>query len=390
MISVAEAFTHLEALIPCMEHETVPLRAAHGRVLAADVTAQRAQPPFDGSAMDGYAMRSADARPGATAKVIGESQAGSRFAGRVGAGEAVRIFTGAPVPEGTDRIVLQEDVDRDGDQITLRDSLDQGPHIRRKGIDFDIGSILTAPRVITPRLIGLLGAMNVAHVTVARRPVIGLIATGDELVMPGETPGPDQIVSSNSLALAALIEAAGAVPRILPIARDTRDSTIAALKLAQDCDMVVTIGGASVGDHDLVASSGKEIGLTLDFYKIAMRPGKPLMAGRLNNTPMLGLPGNPVSAMICAELFLIPLIHASLGLPFAPRDRQTAKLGAALPANGPREHYMRARLTGTTVSPMSNQDSSLLSILSEANALIVRPPHDPAQPAGAPVQIIGL
>jgi molybdopterin molybdotransferase len=390
MISVAEAFTHLSALVPTVKTETISLRAAHNRVLASDVIAKRAQPPFDGSAMDGYAMRIADAKPGATATVVGESQAGARFVGTVGAGQAVRIFTGAPVPDGADRIVLQEDVNREADKITLRDTLDQGPHIRLKGIDFDVGDALSAPRWITPRLIGLLGAMNVAQVTVARRPTIALIATGDELVMPGEKPGPDQIVSSNSLALAALIEAAGAKARILPIARDTHDSTIAALTLAQDCDMIVTIGGASVGDHDLVASSGKSIGLALDFYKIAMRPGKPLMAGRLNDTPMLGLPGNPVSAMICAELFLVPLIHAALGLPFKPRDRETATLGQALPANGPREHYMRARRAGTSVSPMGNQDSSLLSILSEADALIVRPPHDPARQAGDSIEIIGL
>lgn len=390
MISVEDAFAKLQGLVLPVEPEVVPLRNASGRVLVGDAIANRAQPPFDASAMDGYAMRRIDAVPGATATVIGASQAGARFEGVLSAGQAVRIFTGAPVPAGADRIVLQEDVTRTEDLITLRDTLDTGPHIRKAGIDFDIGDVLTAPKRITPRLVGLLGAMNIAHVTVARRPTIALIATGDELVMPGETPGPDQIVSSNSLALAALIENAGGIARIMPIARDTHESTIAALTLAQKCDMAVTIGGASVGDHDLVAKSGKAIGLTLDFYKIAMRPGKPLMAGRLNETPMMGLPGNPVSAMVCAELFLIPLIKSSLGLPFQQRMRVEAKLSHPLNKNGPREHYMRAQTHGGSVRQMSNQDSSLLSILSQSDALIVRPPNDPARAAGETVDIIRL
>jgi molybdopterin molybdotransferase len=249
---------------------------------------------------------------------------------------------------------------------------------------------MNAPRRLGPTDIALLAAMNVAHVPVTRRPAVAILATGDELVAPGEIPGPDQIIASNSYGLAALLEAAGAEARLLPIARDTAASLRTAFDLAQGADLIVTIGGASVGDHDLVGPVAAELGMEQRFYKVAMRPGKPLMAGRLNGVPMVGLPGNPVSAMVCGTVFLAPMIRAMLGLGRQPAPRRTASLAVALGPNGPREHYMRARLTDTGILPFERQDSSLLTVLAGADALMVRPPHDLAQDRGATVEYIDL
>ncbi|MFP7571479.1 gephyrin-like molybdotransferase Glp [Marivita sp. S2033] len=386
MISVSEALDQLFALTTALEPETVPLLQAHGRVLASDVAATRDQPPFDGSAMDGYAVTQAS--PGLRLRVIGEAAAGHRFDGSVGDGDAVRIFTGAPVPAGAQRVVIQEDVERDGDWITLRETLDASSHIRPAGGDFRVGDTVSAGRLIGPNDIALMAAMNIALVPVTRRPVVALISTGDELVMPGESPGPDQIIASNTLGLHALMRDLCAEPRLLPIARDNEASLNTAFDLARGADLIVTIGGASVGDHDVVANLAPQLGFEQSFYKVAMRPGKPLMAGRFGTAMMIGLPGNPVSAMVCGHVFLAPVIRAMLGLSARPAPRLTAPLAKPLPANGSREHYMRARLTDGALLAFGSQDSSLLGILSDADALIVRPPDDGARDVGDTVDYI--
>lgn len=391
MISVAEALERLFALVTPIGPETVPLARAGGRVLAADAIARRTQPPFAASAMDGYAVRASEAVAGTTLAVVGEAAAGRRHAGALPARAAIRIFTGAPVPEGADAILIQEDARREGDSITVAEAPTAGEHIRPAGGDFATGDRVEAPRRLTPRDVALLAAMNLPEVRVSRRPRVALIATGDELVLPGETPGPDQIVSSNNYGLAAMLEAIGAEPVLCPIARDNRASLMAALEPARDADFVVTLGGASVGEHDLVASIFGEAGLALDFWKVRMRPGKPLMAGRLGGAVMLGLPGNPVSAIVCGEIFLRPAVEAAMGLPARPRTTRPARLAHGLGANGPREHYMRAA-TGVDgrVTVFGNQDSSLLGVLARADALVVRAPGAPMLDGGAEVPAILL
>ncbi len=388
MISVDEALQALFSLLPEMEIETVPLPEASGRVLVRDAVADRDQPPFAASAMDGYAVQETSALPGASFDVIGEAAAGHRFAGTVGAGQAVRIFTGAPVPDNATRVIIQEDVTREGDHITLGAELDSKFHIRPAGSDFRAGDKLNAPRLLRPSDIALLASMNVAEVPVARRPDVALISTGDELVMPGEIPGPDQIIASNTFGLKAHLEMIGARARILPIARDSRPLLEAAFDLAKDADLIVTIGGASVGDHDLVGDVAADLGMDRAFYKIAMRPGKPLMAGRLGDAMMVGLPGNPVSAMVCGHVFLAPVIRAMLGLGMSPAPRQTARLGADLPANGPREHYMRAVVRDGVITAETRQDSALLTVLANANALLLRPAGDTSRQAGSVVSYL--
>jgi len=394
MISVAQALDLVTGLFSPLEVETVPLREAAGRVLAENVIAKRDQPPFAASSMDGYAVISAEVAVGATFTVIGESAAGSRFTGCVNPGETVRIFTGAPMPEGADRVIIQEDVTRDKNVITISEGHDTSTYIRAEGFDFKQGFTLDAPRRLSPNDIALLAAMNCAEVPVRRQPVIALVATGDELVTPGETPGQDQIISSNNYATAALLEAHGAKTRILPIARDTEESLTLALRLCAGADLIVTLGGASVGDHDIVQSVATSMGLKTTFYKVAMRPGKPLMAGRLNETPMVGLPGNPVSSMACSHIFLRPAVNKMLGLDSHALNRELAQIGSDLGPNGGREHYMRAQLSveygRLTVHPEKRQDSALLSVLARSNAFLVRPPNDPARKAGDMVEVIRL
>ena len=386
MISVSDALSHLFDLVTATEVEAVPLRQAAGRVLARDVVATRTQPPFAASSMDGYALRQTEVEPDAMFKVIGEAAAGHRFDGVVKAGQAVRIFTGAPVPEGADFVVIQEDTTRRGDLIMLGHDIGPKTNIRPAGGDFHAGDTLDAPRLLRPADIALLASMNVATVPVYAKPRVAIIATGDELVQPGEVPNPDQIIASNTYGLAALLEQHGAQCRMIPIARDTVPSLTQAFIMAQDADLIITIGGASVGDHDLVAPVAAPMGMEQSFYKVAMRPGKPLMAGRLRDVPMIGLPGNPVSAMVCGTVFVVPVLRKMLGLPAAPAARVDLPLGVDLPANGPREHYMRAMVRDGAVLPEDNQDSSLLGILSRADVLMVRPPHDGARAAG---EIIG-
>jgi len=390
MIPVAQALEHLFALTQLMEIEEVPLRAAAGRVLAREVTAQRTQPPFAASSMDGYALRRAEVEPDAMLKVVGEAAAGHRFTGTLRAGQAVRIFTGAPVPEGADFVVIQEDVTRRGDLITLGHTIGEKDNIRPAGGDFIAGQPLAAPRLLRPADIALLAAMNIAQVPVYRKPVVAILATGDELVQPGETPGPDQIIASNTYGLAAQLEAIGAQVRLMPIAGDTEAALMRSLTLAEGADLIVTIGGASVGDHDLVAPVAARMGMAQSFYKVAMRPGKPLMAGRLGGAAMVGLPGNPVSAMVCGTVFVAPMIRAMLGLGHHPAPRRAVPLGRDMAANGPREHYMRATLTDWAVMPENRQDSSLLSVLAAANVLLVRAPDEPPQPAGSMVEVIDI
>ena len=332
------------------------------------------------------------AAAGAALRVVGEVPAGGAFDGAIGAGEAVRIFTGAPLPEGADAILIQEDAERSGDVAVVREAPTTGLYVRGAGIDFRAGSRIEAPRRLTAAEIALAAAMNAPFLEVRKRPVVSLIATGDELVSPGERPGANQIISSNNYGLAAILEACGARAEIQPIARDDAASLKAALDRAAEADLIVTLGGASVGDYDLVQSVFGEEGLDLAFYKVAMRPGKPLMAGRVRDKPMVGLPGNPVSSLVLGHLLLRPAVDALLGLDAAALPREIVTLGEPLGPNGPREHYMRARLERVGGDPVAfafpNQDSSLLSVLAAANALIVRPPNAPPASVGEKIEAI--
>lgn len=396
MISVEDALAQCLSLVRPLDCEAVALEAALGRVLAEDIIAPRDQPPFIASAMDGYAITDQDHQIGTELDVIGEAPAGRAWGGRLAAGQALRIFTGAPLPEGAMRVVIQEDVTRLDDGARIRiNATDPTRNIRPAGADFKAGFRMTAPRRLLPNDILLAAAMNHPKLVVRRRPQIALIATGDELVPPGGTPRPDQIIAANTYGLAALVEAQGAQARLLPIARDDAGHLGAIFDMAQGADLIVTIGGASVGDHDLVAQVARARGLDPAFHKIAMRPGKPLMAGRMGQSAFLGLPGNPVSAMVCAHLFLVPMIAACLGLPPPPSATGQARLGVDLPQNGPRAHYMRATLAETgaalpVITPFPNQDSALVSVLAQAGALLIRPPHDGAKTAGAVMEYLKL
>lgn len=389
MISVEEALEAVLSLAAPLGAEAVPLRRAGGRVLAEPVVAGHDQPPFAASAMDGYAVRPEDARPGAALRLVGEAAAGRPFAGRVEPGTAVRILTGAPVPEGAGRVVIQEEARREGGRVTLAGALGEGANIRPAGGDFRAGARIEAPAWMTPERVALAAAMGCAEPAVARRPAVALLATGDELVPPGEPLGEGQIVASNAYGLAAMVEAEGGEARLLPIARDDRASLEAAFALAQGADLLVTIGGASVGDHDLVAPVAASLGVEMAFHKVAMRPGKPLMAGRLGRLALLGVPGNPVSAMVCGRVFMVPMIRRMLGLD--PTARTLAlPLAEPLGPNGPRRHYMRARRVGGGVAASERQDSALLSVLALSDLLLVRPPHDPGRGAGERVECLPL
>jgi molybdopterin molybdotransferase len=396
MISVEEARSRiLDALRPTPA-EVVALAEAWNRVTAAPVVARLTQPPADVSAMDGYALRAADGALGAVLTVIGTAPAGHPFAGHVGLGQAVRLFTGSVVPAGADAILLQEDATRDGDSVRVNETVALGRHIRRAGQDFSAGDAeIPAGRRITSRDVGLAAAANHPWLSVHRRPRVAILATGDEIAMPGEPIPPGGIVSSNSHALAGLVRAAGGEPMILPNARDDRAAIAAVADSVSGMDMLVTTGGASVGDHDLVIAALQSRGLTLDFWQIAMRPGKPLLFGQLGATPVVGLPGNPVSAMVCAILFLLPALSRLSGLPTAPPPTTTAVLQAAVKANDKRADHLRAAIhhdeTGRlVVTPFQVQDSAMLRRLAQADALILRPPHAPALPEGAEVAIIRL
>jgi molybdopterin molybdotransferase len=395
LLSVSDALGRvLDGLTP-LEAEDVSLDDAQGRVLAADLAALVTQPPFDASAMDGYAVRGEDvsALP-ATLRMIGEAAAGQGFGGAVGGGEAVRIFTGAPVPKGANTIVIQEDVEADGANIVVK-AAELFRHIRPRGQDFKDGEILLrAGTQLEPRHLMLAAAMNHASLPVRRSPKVAILATGDEVRPPGTKLAPDQIVSSVPAGLAAFVRAAGGEALSLGIAKDDPDSIATLARAGSAADILVTIGGASVGERDLVASALKPEGLVVDFWKVAMRPGKPLLSGRMGSTRFLGLPGNPVSAFVCAHVFLKPILRRLLGAGDAAEEFAGGMLGADLEANGPRQHYIRATSTfadqGRIVTALPSQDSSLVAALALADCLIVRAPDAPAGRAGDPVKIIVL
>ena len=390
MITVEDALARVFSLVHPVGTEEIPLAQAAGRVLRASVRADRDQPPFSASAMDGYAVAD-PVTSGTRLNVVGEVAAGHSFAGQLRPGETVRIFTGAPVPSGATRVVIQEDTRRDGQYMTLLTDPQESTNIRPQALDFAADDTISAPRRLRPVELALLASMNCASVCVSKRPDVAIIATGDELVMPGEMPRDNQIIASNAFALKAMAEAEGARARLLPIARDTESSLRAVLELALDADMILTIGGASVGDHDLVAPVCDAMGAERAFYKVAMRPGKPLMAGRLGRAMMLGLPGNPVSSIVCGHLFMVPALRAMQGLGAYPMPSATATLTHDIPANGPRTHYMRARLgPDQTITPFDNQDSALLSMLADANALLVHPAGDGARRSGEQMRYIPL
>ncbi len=395
MISVEQALARLLSLVDALPPEQIALGAGLGRVLAEDVAARRTQPPFTASAMDGYAVRADDlGRIPVELRVVAEVPAGAGFGGRVGPGEAARIFTGAPMPAGTDTVVIQEDAERNGDRVRVLDGARRGRYVRREGLDFTEGeTLLRAGRRLTARDIGLLAAMNRPWLFVRRRPQIGILSTGDEIVMPGDPIGPHQIVSSNSLALAALVAACGGVAVSVGNAPDDAESLRRLAVATRGVDLLVTTGGASVGDHDLVREVLAEDGLDLDFWQIAMRPGKPLMVGRYRGTPMVGLPGNPVSTFVCAMLFLVPAIERLVGLSSTDTTSAAARLGAPVGANDQRQDYLRARLARAPdgveeVFPFEVQDSSMMRLLAAADCLILRPPHAPAAAAGEIVPVV--
>ncbi len=398
LMPVAEAYAAVLKDAAALPEEMVALTDAHHRTLSRDVAALRTQPPAAMSAMDGYAVRAADAVLGARLKVIGEVAAGRPFNQTIGAGQAARIFTGGVVPEGTDAVVIQEDASQDGDIVIVNEAIAAGKNIRPAGIDFREGEVgLRRGSLLNDRALALAAGMNHPQLPVHRRPRVAILATGDELVAPGTTPASGQIVYSNVFALSALVRSESAEAIDLGIARDTLDSTSNGIKRARDLgvDVLVTTGGASVGDHDLVQEALTAEGFDMAFWKIALRPGKPMMHGRLGPMRVLGLPGNPVSSYVCAFLFLVPLIRALSERTIVDHVFENAVLGRELPANDKRQDYLRARLeTGSDGLPVATsvgaQDSSLVGNLAAADALIVRPPFAPAAPAGSPCTILRL
>ena len=400
MIAVEEALKRVLASAETpLEEEKVALSSAYGRVLARDLKSLRTQPPFANSAMDGYALRAADTAPPATLTVVGESAAGRAFEGAVGQGQAVRIFTGAPIPAGADTVVIQEDVRREDGRILLSAAAPAGDNLRQAGMDFRQGeALIAAGRRLTPRDVALAAAANHTALGVRRRARVAILATGDELVAPGGSPGSSQIIASNNFAVAGVVEACGGVAIDLGIAVDEIGALKAAVGRAQEAgaDVLVTLGGASVGDHDLVQQALVSSGMELGFWRIAMRPGKPLMHGRIGAMQVLGLPGNPTSSMVCAILFLRPLLRALHGERDPGADPgQPARLAVDVPANGARQDYMRAALSRggdgiLLATPAADQDSSLVKTMARAEGLIVRPPHAGPAKAGTACRVIPL
>ena len=397
MLSVADAIARVTDGFSLIGSEQVGLSDAVGRVLAEDLNSRRNQPPVAVSSMDGYAVRTEDiADVPASLMQRGVSRAGDGYNGVVGAGECVRIFTGAPVPEGADAVVIQEVTSTDGDRIVISESAIKGADIRSAGIDFHVGKILLrAGKILSARDIGLAASMNIPWLLVRRRPQISFVATGDEIVMPGDSLAEDQIVSSNSFALGALVRVLGGVPVDLGIARDTEDSLRSIILGASGADALVTIGGASVGEYDLVRRVMIAEGLKLDFYKVAMRPGKPLIFGEWNKIPLLGLPGNPVSAGVTSAIFLRAAMEVMLGTGDGNIVTEQVRLGIDLPQNGEREDFMRGTLVQDTsgqlyATPFALQDSAMMALFAESNCLLIRAPHAPAAKAGDPVLITRL
>ena len=397
MLSVEEALDRIVGAFTPLPAEVVGLSEGLGRVLAEDIHSRVTQPPKDVSAMDGYAVRAEDVKEApARLEVVGEVAAGGDCDLDLQPGQAARIFTGAPLPAGADSIVIQENTERVGTIVTVSKSAPAGHYVRPAGLDFRAGELgIAAGTVLTSRDIGLAAAMNHPWLRVRRRPRIAVLATGDEVVLPGEPLGENQILSSNGFSLAAFITANGGEPLHLGIAPDDRTVLSGLLGEAAGADLLVTCGGASVGKHDLVQGALLDEGMALDFWKIAMRPGKPLMFGRLGQTPVLGLPGNPVSSLVCALLFLRPTIAAMLGRRAAEAPLEAAVLGADLGENDERQDYLRARLVldaqgRRLATPFQRQDSSMLATLARADCLVVREPHAPPAKAGDPVRIVPL
>ncbi len=399
LLPVERALARVLADVAPLPVEHVPLANAWRRVLATDLAARRTQPPAAVSAMDGYAVRGDDvATAGSHLTVVGEVAAGHPFSRALAPGEAARIFTGGVLPPGADTVAVQEDATRDGDRVTFTRATPKGKNVREAGLDFRTAEVLLARgRCLSARDLSLAAAMNHAEVPVHRRPKVALLATGDELVRPGTEPAPGQIVHSNGFALAALARQEGAEIVDLGIVPDRLDDTIAAIRRARECgaDVLVTTGGASVGDHDLIRPALAAEGLAMSFWKVALRPGKPLMHGRLGGLQVLGLPGNPVSSFICAFLFLGPLVRLLQGRRDLEPVFEPAELGCDLRANDERADYQRATLTTTptgklVATPFPLQDSSMISPLARADCLVLRPPYAPAAPAGSPCAIIRL
>ncbi|HVC54269.1 MAG TPA: gephyrin-like molybdotransferase Glp [Stellaceae bacterium] len=397
MISVEEALSRLLAPLAPVPPEQLALADCVGRVLAEDVAARRTQPPFAVSAMDGYAVRAADVQAiPASLHIVAEIPAGASYSGTLGEGEAARIFTGAPLPAGADAIVIQEDTKRHGDRVEVLEGAPRGRYVRRAGLDFSEGEVLLrAGKRLTPRDIGLAAAMNRPWLFVYRRPRVAILSTGDEIVMPGDPIGPNQIVSSNLLALAAFMTASGAEPVMVGNAPDDPDALRRIAAAARGVDLFITTGGVSVGEHDLVRGVLSEDGLAIDFWEIAMRPGKPLMFGHYRNVPMVGLPGNPVSTLVCSQVFLRPALRRLAGLPDGSDPPLSARLGVPLKQNDRRQDYLRSRLSrapdGTLeVVPFEVQDSSMMRPLAASDCLVIRPPHAPPLSTGAEVPIISF
>jgi molybdopterin molybdotransferase len=394
MISVDAAAARIAAAFSPLACENVPIERALGRVVAKDMRAAEDQPPAPMSAMDGYAVRAREAAAGARMRVAGVSPAGNPFVGSVGPGEAVRIFTGGVVPVGADAVVIQEDVTASGDEILIKEAPRLQENVRPRGLDFKAGEVLIARgRKLTPRDIALLAAADVSQVPVAKKPRVAIVATGDELSRPGTPRKSGGIVASSTYALQAMVEKWGGEPIDAGILPDKHEAYAALPEMTKGIDLIVTLGGASVGDHDLIQSALKPHGFELDFWKIAMRPGKPLIFGRLKQTPLLGLPGNPVSAMVCAILFLAPALSSMLGAKYRAPVAQ-ARVSLALRANGKRQDYLRARITrdggALTAEPFALQDSSMQKIFAEAGGLIVRPVDAPAVDVGGEVPVLLL
>lgn len=399
LMPVAEALARVLADAKPLPAETVPLNDAFGRVLAQDLVALRTQPPAAVSAMDGYAVRAADiSKAPVTLRVIGEVAAGHPFDGEVGPGQAARIFTGGVIPAGADTVVIQEHTTRDGDTVAVNKSADKDKNIRAAGIDFvKDNALLANGRRLTGRDLMLAAAMNYSAVPVHRRPKVAALGTGDELVPPGGKPKPGEVVYSNGFALRAFAKHEGAEAIDLGIARDKIEDITAAVRRARNLsvDVLVTSGGASVGDHDLVQRALAAEGLELSFWRVAMRPGRPMMHGRLGTMQVLGVPGNPASSYVCAFLFLVPLIRTLYGRSdIAPRP-EPATLGSALPANDERADYLRATLArgpdGTLIATaLPAQDSSLMAPLANADCLLIREPYARSADAGSPCVILKL
>jgi molybdopterin molybdotransferase len=396
LLSVADALHRVLEHAAPLPAEDVPLADAAGLVLARPLAARRTQPPADVSAMDGYAVRTADvANAPVRLKVIGEVAAGRPFARTLAAGEAARIFTGGVVPDGADTIVIQEQTKRDGDHVEVEKASPKGRHVRTRGLDFTAGEeLFAAGHRLTARDLALAAGMNHPRVSVHRRPKIALFATGDELVSAGSEPAPGQIVSSNNYAIGALVRGEGATVEDFGIVRDNLDDTIAAVRRARaiGADILVTSGGASVGDYDLVQKAFTTEGMELAFWRLALRPGRPLMNGRLGGMHVLGVPGNPVSAFVCGFLFLVPLMRRLLGRSDLTHQLESAKLGVDLPENDERADYLRATLTpgphGLIATPFPVQDSSMMLPLAKADCLIIREPHEPAAKSGNSCRIV--